>query len=222
MALGRNLPDQVNPSTEGRSPSKTGSEPVSPEAVRDYQKDRETAVRQMIAEYDALGKDTSHLKKQLGRKPSQATGAGDTVALGGPAVLEPGSSPPSQVYAPGADTVAEPEDGSAPDKRDQDQSPVPVAGVAEPPADDPYAGAVPVTAADPGPEAPAEGEPGLPEQVSPNLDPPEPPETPLPDQVSPDLGDSDDEKSSERSPAKKTASGKAPAKKAGTSGRSSR
>lgn len=174
MALGRNPVDQVSPPTEGRSVAQTGMADQTPELRRHYQEDREVAVRDQIKRYEAAGLDTSHLKAQLGRKPENARGHTEaSVRFDGPAHLDPRKgeySPPTEVYAPVAETVREPEDFSAPDKRDQDQSPVPVKGAAG--VDETYGGTQVLQPKDPGPEAPKrKSDPRhLPAQESPDLE----------------------------------------------------
>lgn len=165
MALGHSSPDQVNPGP-GRSIAQTGLEDQTQHLRRDYQKDREDAIRAQIAAYTKEGRDTSHLKATLGRKPENATGHEASARADGPAHLDPRKgefSPPGEVYSPVPESVREPEDSSAPDKREQDQSPVPVKG----------GGENVVTAKNPGPEAPKRKDPHLPDQVNPNLEVPE-------------------------------------------------
>src|SRR3954471_1897875 len=151
MAVGRNVPDQVNPG-QGRSIARTGMDDQTQHLRRDYQGDREAAVRAQIKAYKDAGLDTKHLEAQLGKKPENPTGHEASARLDGPAHLDPRKgefSPPSEVYAPVPESVPEPEDLSAPDKRDQDQSPREVKG----------AGEQVVTATDPGPEAPKRKDP---------------------------------------------------------------
>lgn len=194
MAIGRNrpdgggLPDQVNPPTEGRSVKDTGLADQTPNLRRDYQADRRAAIEAQIEAYEAQGLDTSHLRKILGRKNAKVTGYDDV----------------SQVRSADGETVPEPEDLSAPDKRDQDQEPV-----GEPPH-----------AANPGPEAPRKRADGLPDQESPDLEPPKPPVVKsgdakgapaLPDQGPKRDADEDRDKAKKAAPAKK-----APAKSART------
>lgn len=167
MALGRgSAPDQVTLG-QGRSLS-TGTSIADrqPELVRDADADRRKAIEDMIAAYEAEGKDTSHLRKSLGRKGRKV-----------------GSYHTAVVSAEG-NTVPEPEDGSAPDKREQDQSP----------QDDQVGSPV-----DPGPEAGSE----LPVQPQVATTPPEPEPVVQEPQRTPAAA-----------PAKKAAPRKAPAKRA--------
>lgn len=171
MAVGRSVPDQVN-AVPGSTVMQTGMEDQTPKLRRDYAADREKALRDHIAAYEAAGLDTSHLKSRLGKKPENVHGYDQGVRLDGPAHLDPRKgehSPPSQVYAPVPESVPEPEDLSAPDKREQDQSPVPVKGAAQ--VDESWGGTSVVTAKDPGPEAPRKKADGLPEQLSPPTEP---------------------------------------------------
>lgn len=175
MAVGRSVPDQVN-AVPGQTVVQTGMEDQTPKLRRDYAADREKAIRDQITAYEAAGLDTAHLKSRLGKKPENVHGYDQGVRLDGPAHLDPRKgehSPPSQVYAPVPESVPEPEDLSAPDKREQDQSPVPVKGALE--VDETYGGTQVLTAKDPGPEAPKKKAEGLPVQESPPTEAPKPP-----------------------------------------------
>lgn len=162
MALGRSsVPNQTNPGPASRATSQVG-DPFSKTSVpeqhadlrRDYEGDRRKAIEEMIAAYEVEGKDTSHLKRTLGGKKG-VTGwpVGGVV----PQPMEPGTSGNADdlvvVSADGV-SVAEPEDLSAPDKREQDQRP----------KGDGFSGPV-----DPGPEYGRKKADRLPDQV--NADP---------------------------------------------------
>lgn len=179
MALGRSsVPDQTNPGPHSRGPfSKTSVPDQTPELRRDYNAERRAAIEAQIAAYEAEGKDTSHLKKILGRKNSKAHDYTD-----------------AGVAVPSADgeTVPEPEDGSAPDKRKQDQEP----------KDD-----VSGSPVDPGPEAAHKKADRLPDQVV--VAPPEQKPAPVVQEPRREAPAKPAEKRTAPAPAKKTVARKA-------------
>lgn len=120
----------------GRKVTGTGLEDAT--AIRDYAADRRAAIEAQIALVEKNGGDTTHLKRVLGKRGGKVTGHEHSAHVGVPQPMAPGQEPPTTALSPRPDTVREPEDGSAPDKRKQDQRPV---------------GSTPaVVAADPGPE----------------------------------------------------------------------
>jgi len=138
--------------------------------VRDFHADRKAALEEARAGLVASGGDTSHVDALLKAK---APGAYARVDV--PQPMPPGTAIPGQPLSPLPVGSPEPADGSAPDKRKQDNSPV-------------FEGPLVVGPADPGPELKESGplpdqlpvEPvkaarGLPDHVAPFEDPPEPP-----------------------------------------------
>jgi hypothetical protein len=139
--------------------------------VRDFAADRKAALEEARAGVKASGGDTSHLDALLKQDAAPAYARVDV-----PQPMPPGSAVPGQPLSPLPVGQPEPADGSAPDKRQQDNSPKVEGGVVVGPKD-------------PGPELKANGglpdyaetavRPAkagkLPEQVFDYEEPPEPP-----------------------------------------------
>lgn len=125
MALGR---QQVLHSPE--SVLNTGLADVAPKHVRDISADEQTAVQEKIDAYKAAGeKVPQHLSDQLkARRVPRTDAPGEQHQLGAltdvPQPMAAGTVERGTPLSPTPDTVPEPEDGSAPDKRAQDNRPV--------------------------------------------------------------------------------------------------
>lgn len=85
--------------------------------VRDYQAEREASIKAAIKQQEADGGDTSHLKSLLKAK------APVVARVDVPQPMPPGTAVPGQPLSPLPVGQPEPNDGSAPDKRKQDNSP---------------------------------------------------------------------------------------------------
>jgi hypothetical protein len=144
--------------------------------VRDFQAEREAAIKEAIKqqEADENGVDTSHLKSLLKAKAPVAA------RVDVPQPMPPGTAVPGQPLSPLPVGQPEPNDGSAPDKRKQDNSP----------KRDKATGVV-IGPKDPGPEFKVSGP--LPDAVAEPVRPSKLPKSgSLPDQVPPDPVDEDE------------------------------